>query len=1855
MTTVGELASAVTRWWERDDAPELFDALTAAIESDQWGPHALCTLVACRSPLHPGPCKGWKHTLHLVSPGAWKSLEQARVDKLNHKRLARVAALKAQGKPVPAALLRPITPRLHPGAPPPGWTPGHLAPHQPAAQAGPNVDRIVSQVGQKARNAAGPAHAAAHAGTAPHIPGQVSHGVAVKPAAPAPATYGANYNAAQRIAANLSRYRGEVTTGQLTALEGLTDADYKGLDDSHKIDLHGRLRSERGPNRARAQALADKFDALDGRTKGPLVPAPATPAAPAAAPATPATQMPAQRASSLAAQHAAKLAAGGTGKAKLAAYEKLTKADFDGLPDDTKTKIARDLTLLHGKFLDPKKRAAVAAVQGKLNTDAHLKSVGTPAAAPAATPSVPATKPGVVAVAPTPPSATAARRRLDKLAGLDKATFDGKTPAERAATLHALDGLSKPGSGLDDADRQRAADLHTKLRGAPAPAAPAGGYTMATANRVRKALDPQGGNLSREHAIAELHTAGQLAGLTDADKSAVADYLRDRWKAEPAPDRRGKISVMLADLTGEKRLGGHYTKDQEAIATAARNGQVDRLLGGLSGQKADAWKGLEPDDKQHVRDALDRIAAGHGVGATAKDAETARSARRSIDALDAQPSPVQPGPAPAAPSAAKTAADAVAAKGYPPKAADVARAAHTGSDLDFVNALAELTPEEHDRLDAVDGKKVTERLDAALKSKDQQVADLAKELHESVASTHAGSSKIAYIDQAAGRVKARDALSRTGSAQFLQKARELTPREVGGLTPAHRRELEDRLRHIAGDRAEDTDIRLHAAQLHHALDAPVTDTTDARSTLGRIADAHSERFTARVDRALTKHAQYGAAGTLKTDLDNALFHAAQAGHSETVRQHMLKLAADTNRPSEARAALAYRAIAHDSAVPASVRLALDYAHNAPNSLPGSALASFVGANTTSKAVPPVVRDIIDTYMSRLVAAQVEKIHGYTMLDTLNQEWDQFGLAKRLDDDAKKAIRDAATREVDTVVHPTPGRKIGVDEMARAITAQDLLDRVNGQAPSRGGGGSLKVRQLLNTVAANAAGGSSSGIDPLPAARSLTPQEYRSLPPLQRAVLNHSLARFQEAQETFPASRGVMGPNRETTAAYELARLTGKLPTGHPGWVNRSLATATVDLKSHTPGEALHDLTYIDRKDYDKLGPSDQKSIRDALTAIAGGGSGSWTPSTDESYIAQEQLDDLTGQTYPPNLQDLIDSAHPNNAKVPGITGTAAAAGTGVSKADFDSLPKSYRDVIKTRLQAAAASGDQQAATALARFDPAVTPLGVGSPGHGVTGLPAAPTVSSDPKIQAALDTIYGAHPKAATTTHQIATYGALTAHQFGQLNGPEQQQVLGDLAYIAATSKGANATKARGFISRFSAPGTPAGQVGAQPVYPPAGSVVGQTRLPVPQAGLLVGSKNPGQGGDGFITLSNGKRVWGKYGAAGLLLAHDGPDGKRRYLMVQRGSGISDPGKWHYPGGAIDSNESAYEGGTREVLEELGFDPKDLAAAKVHGYHEAAQPGWKYTSIVATVDHQLTPHLKSASHGGETADAKWLTMDEIRDLDKRGQLLAPLAGGAFEQNVASVLPPAGPRTVAQVAAPTRRLKRLAAPKPTAHKVVKGRNLIADKAAKDKLRQDVKAARATYSGKTADDRLAAIAHMQGYDDLPTVAKKAEIDRLLATGDYIEAWRGVKGTWGGKSAKEINDDMRYGNAYFGRGIFGNGYYLATQRSVATQYSDGSAHSVIRILIPKSAVTEVHTKVMSDANQAGTSRSKAKGGGHEDSTLWDEGRYAAAVGLDGIEIPPGMRSRSYGGSGHVAKVGKPAYNWLNRATLIIQEEAG
>ena len=80
----------------------------------------------------------------------------------------------------------------------------------------------------------------------------------------------------------------------------------------------------------------------------------------------------------------------------------------------------------------------------------------------------------------------------------------------------------------------------------------------------------------------------------------------------------------------------------------------------------------------------------------------------------------------------------------------------------------------------------------------------------------------------------------------------------------------------------------------------------------------------------------------------------------------------------------------------------------------------------------------------------------------------------------------------------------------------------------------------------------------------------------------------------------------------------------------------------------------------------------------------------------------------------------------------------------------------------------------------------------------------------------------------------------------------------------------------------------------------------------------PAVSGDGFVTVADGTRRWGRFGAAGLLVRHMGEDGYVSYFLARRSEHCHRGGTWAIPGGALDLGEAPLDGALREFTEEIG-------------------------------------------------------------------------------------------------------------------------------------------------------------------------------------------------------------------------------------------------------------------------------------------------------------------------------------------------
>jgi hypothetical protein len=222
-----------------------------------------------------------------------------------------------------------------------------------------------------------------------------------------------------------------------------------------------------------------------------------------------------------------------------------------------------------------------------------------------------------------------------------------------------------------------------------------------------------------------------------------------------------------------------------------------------------------------------------------------------------------------------------------------------------------------------------------------------------------------------------------------------------------------------------------------------------------------------------------------------------------------------------------------------------------------------------------------------------------------------------------------------------------------------------------------------------------------------------------------------------------------------------------------------------------------------------------------------------------------------------------------------------------------------------------------------------------------------------------------------------------------------------------------------------------------------------------------------------------------------------------------------------------------------------------------------------------------------------------------------------------------------------------------------------KAGAAKLADDVVAERAGFEGRSRDPALSAIAHRQGFDGPPEVVTRTEMDRLIKSG-RPELLRGVQAPEdGSKTAAQIQEDMRSGDAHFGRGIYGNGYYFAPPGgsgfSGAEGFGAGPNGAMARATLRPGAKVvkyrqlekeraehfaglghDPHREGGLEPNPDGSGYRRAVPRSNEDLVLSDLGRYAAARGYDAVQMDDSKAG------GYIP----PQWLVVNRTALIVEE---
>lgn len=133
--------------------------------------------------------------------------------------------------------------------------------------------------------------------------------------------------------------------------------------------------------------------------------------------------------------------------------------------------------------------------------------------------------------------------------------------------------------------------------------------------------------------------------------------------------------------------------------------------------------------------------------------------------------------------------------------------------------------------------------------------------------------------------------------------------------------------------------------------------------------------------------------------------------------------------------------------------------------------------------------------------------------------------------------------------------------------------------------------------------------------------------------------------------------------------------------------------------------------------------------------------------------------------------------------------------------------------------------------------------------------------------------------------------------------------------------------------------------------------------------RRPLGSGDEWVDLPDGRRFWGRYGAAGLLVG----SGAGRILLQHRAGYSHFGGTWGLPGGARHEGESALAAALRESAEEAGV-PDDLV---VPSFTSVLDLGvWSYTTVVARTEDEFPAVIGDA----ESIELRWVPEDEVADL-----------------------------------------------------------------------------------------------------------------------------------------------------------------------------------------------------------------------------------------------------------------------------------
>ncbi len=128
--------------------------------------------------------------------------------------------------------------------------------------------------------------------------------------------------------------------------------------------------------------------------------------------------------------------------------------------------------------------------------------------------------------------------------------------------------------------------------------------------------------------------------------------------------------------------------------------------------------------------------------------------------------------------------------------------------------------------------------------------------------------------------------------------------------------------------------------------------------------------------------------------------------------------------------------------------------------------------------------------------------------------------------------------------------------------------------------------------------------------------------------------------------------------------------------------------------------------------------------------------------------------------------------------------------------------------------------------------------------------------------------------------------------------------------------------------------------------------------------------GDAWVYDESGKKYWGAFGAAGVLVWHR----ERGVLLQHRAAWSHNGGTWGIPGGARRQGESAAAGALREAHEEAGVPESGVTVLREFVVSFPVVDGeWTYTTVIVEALEKFEP----AINDGESIAVEWVGIDEV--------------------------------------------------------------------------------------------------------------------------------------------------------------------------------------------------------------------------------------------------------------------------------------